>query len=1016
MKRGYRSRLIAAALAISIAACSAPAPSAGSPGTIVNAAPADTPTVTIAYEAPYAYRQGPVPAIFAVTRTGDISQPLTVSFTPSGSAAQGSDYQLLDASASFVAGEATTYVAILPRNLDHSTGDLTVALTLNGGAGYTVGSPGSATITIKDDYQPGYPGVWAQERVDPSGYPIAPQLTYLAAASTATTLNVAIGVYNTSSIVGTNVELWIDADQNPLTGNTQAAHVGGIEYRVELNTGLAGMYTVYQETDRETAIAMGTVGQQGNLALVSIPLSDLGIARAVDVFATSQNGTNTYGTAGLGSRLPLYGTIDSATGQVVVRDPAPTQGLIMTDPAGDNGQAADIRSATFTTVGDQFAMVLSFAQPFDPSRQLYFPGPNGCVVMDTDRNLLTGGLFMGKDIATWGGDVKLCFDLSYDAITAPQFTLQFGPHGDPVPLGMDQNDGTWLVRDNQQGLPTDLQISGSLSLFDAFVLHGNGTATRVRTDGRMNVRLFTLNSDGITYGDVLPDDSAGVPGVVDTRTGAIAYAYQWGTDKQIVTDPPNPAFSGQSGQQFIELDAEIIDNNLVLKGVLNTWSNTDINNLFHIFLDTDWNSQTWTSAPNDTATNGPVQGAHGQAIGGDTIIRVYSIDGGGAPEYYADIVHPDGDITVHDALLNVATTDNASQPGSFTLTLPFSALSPLGPRLRLYATTGQEGGLDLIDIAPLDPMVITLGPTPQAPTLAPGSLTFPNQTVGSTSSAQNVVMTNNGSTALAVSNIATSGDFAEVTTCGSTVGPGANCTIAVTFHPTAAGARAGTLTINDDADGGPHTVALQGTGITPGAPSAPSPPAPQPAPANTATIAPANTATSTPVPPTGVPTSASSPTAIPTLSAPPVTNRSATVPAVSPEPTAGAGSPQQKQIIKLGSVARSVVAGGILTVHLTGPARQTVTVTLEVTERRLVVTGTGKKRRRVARVISLYRVTARGITDSEGRLRARIKVTFRAKKPYQASLTATVSLARKTLKATMQVKITPPMLRTHRHH
>jgi hypothetical protein len=78
-----------------------------------------------------------------------------------------------------------------------------------------------------------------------------------------------------------------------------------------------------------------------------------------------------------------------------------------------------------------------------------------------------------------------------------------------------------------------------------------------------------------------------------------------------------------------------------------------------------------------------------------------------------------------------------------------------------------------------------------------------------------------------------------------------------------------------------------------------------------------------------------------------------------------------------------------------------------------VITGTGKKRHRVVRVVSLYRVVVHGVTDAKGHLKTRIKVTFHTKKSYQASLTATVSAGRKTLKATTHLTITPPRPRTH---
>ena len=65
---------------------------------------------------------------------------------------------------------------------------------------------------------------------------------------------------------------------------------------------------------------------------------------------------------------------------------------------------------------------------------------------------------------------------------------------------------------------------------------------------------------------------------------------------------------------------------------------------------------------------------------------------------------------------------------------------------------------------------------------------------------------------LTVTNIAASGDYAQTNTCGTSVAAGANCTISVTFTPTATGSRTGAVTINDNAAGSPHIVSLTGTG------------------------------------------------------------------------------------------------------------------------------------------------------------------------------------------------------------
>jgi len=101
-------------------------------------------------------------------------------------------------------------------------------------------------------------------------------------------------------------------------------------------------------------------------------------------------------------------------------------------------------------------------------------------------------------------------------------------------------------------------------------------------------------------------------------------------------------------------------------------------------------------------------------------------------------------------------------------------------------------------------------------TVSPSSLTFPKQTVGTTSAAKNVTLTNNLTTALAITSItfagANAGDFAETDTCDGSLAAKSHCTISVTFKPTATGTRTATLNVNDSANNTPQQVSLTGTG------------------------------------------------------------------------------------------------------------------------------------------------------------------------------------------------------------
>src|SRR5207247_1730835 len=81
------------------------------------------------------------------------------------------------------------------------------------------------------------------------------------------------------------------------------------------------------------------------------------------------------------------------------------------------------------------------------------------------------------------------------------------------------------------------------------------------------------------------------------------------------------------------------------------------------------------------------------------------------------------------------------------------------------------------------------------------------------SASQTVTLSNPSSEPLLITSIAASGDYTVTDTCGGSLAVGADCAISVTFTPTAAGARTGTLSITDSAAGSPQFVTLTGAGV-----------------------------------------------------------------------------------------------------------------------------------------------------------------------------------------------------------
>src|SRR5207248_112 len=100
---------------------------------------------------------------------------------------------------------------------------------------------------------------------------------------------------------------------------------------------------------------------------------------------------------------------------------------------------------------------------------------------------------------------------------------------------------------------------------------------------------------------------------------------------------------------------------------------------------------------------------------------------------------------------------------------------------------------------------------------SPPNLTFANQNLGSTSAAETITLSNLGNASLTITSIGVTGinvsDFEQTNTCTTSPPAGSNCTIAVTFAPTASGTRSAAISVADNATGSPQTVSLTGTGV-----------------------------------------------------------------------------------------------------------------------------------------------------------------------------------------------------------
>ena len=158
------------------------------------------------------------------------------------------------------------------------------------------------------------------------------------------------------------------------------------------------------------------------------------------------------------------------------------------------------------------------------------------------------------------------------------------------------------------------------------------------------------------------------------------------------------------------------------------------------------------------------------------------------------------------AKINFATVFSLANIGVGSPTLPVGEL--IGPTVLNAGVAGNS---------------IVFLPTPSTMvTLSVASVNFGNPNVGTSSTPVPITLSNINTSStiggglLNISQIAiqgtNAGDFTFTDNCISPVQPQTNCTIDVTFSPTATGPRSAILKVTDDGGGSPQTVLLSGTG------------------------------------------------------------------------------------------------------------------------------------------------------------------------------------------------------------
>lgn len=108
------------------------------------------PWITVAATCPAASEEGPTSGEFTLTRYGNTDNSLTVNLSLGGSAANGIDYSWISSAITFAPGQSTLKVSVQPYTDSLVEVPEVVEMTVLAGAGYNVGSPSRAQVTIAD--------------------------------------------------------------------------------------------------------------------------------------------------------------------------------------------------------------------------------------------------------------------------------------------------------------------------------------------------------------------------------------------------------------------------------------------------------------------------------------------------------------------------------------------------------------------------------------------------------------------------------------------------------------------------------------------------------------------------------------------------------------------------------------------------------------------------------------------------------------------------------------------------
>ena len=324
----------------------------------------------------------PNPGVFTLTRSESNINSLTVNYTITGTATNGTDYLQLTGTATFAAGSSTTTITVTPTNDSIFEGNETVTLTLATGTGYTLGTAQTATVTIADN--DAIPQVSINDLTITEGNSGTRNANFIVSLSnpSSQTITVAYQTSNVSAVAGTDYIAQVGTITfNPGEVSKTVGVIVNGDTLVENNE----TFKVNLSTPVNATIADGEgIGTINNDDVPSLTVNNLTVVEGVDNNAimtftlstpsnqgVSVNYSTTAGTATANSDYtPVSGTLTIPAGATtatlsipIVNDnfnePNETFNLALSNPVG----AVVVNANPVITITDTIQSITTLTLP-----------------------------------------------------------------------------------------------------------------------------------------------------------------------------------------------------------------------------------------------------------------------------------------------------------------------------------------------------------------------------------------------------------------------------------------------------------------------------------------------------------------------------------------------------------------------------------------------------------------------------------------------------------------------------